>query len=76
MLALFLVPVTLIFHDFWAFDGQELQNQMPHFMKNITIIGGLLTVAAAGAGPLSVDSYRAQEETAARELSEALAHSA
>jgi putative oxidoreductase len=34
------------------------QNQMIHFLKNISIIGGLLQVAAFGAGALSVDARR------------------
>lgn len=47
-LALFLVPVTLIFHAFWTHsDAQERQNQMQHFMKNVTIIGGLIAVASS-----------------------------
>jgi len=55
-LLVFLIPVTLIFHDFWTYEGQAMQNQMQHFMKNVTIMGGLLTLAAAGAGPISFDA--------------------
>lgn len=55
-LAAFLVPTTLIFHDFWAYDGPARQNQMQHFMKNLTAIGGLLALAAAGAGRFSIDA--------------------
>ena len=57
-LALYLIPVTLVFHNFWAYGGMEMQNQMQHFMKNLTIFGGLLTLGAVGAGPYSVDSMR------------------
>jgi len=32
------------------------QNQMIHFMKNIAIAGGLLQVAACGAGRFSIDA--------------------
>ncbi|MBL8828022.1 MAG: DoxX family protein [Planctomycetaceae bacterium] len=47
LLALFLVPVTLVFHDFWSYaDAQQATNQLQHFLKNVTIIGGLLTLAA------------------------------
>jgi putative oxidoreductase len=56
VLALYLIPVTLVFHHFWTFEGAAMQNQMQHFMKNLTIIGGLLTLAAAGAGRLSLDA--------------------
>jgi putative oxidoreductase len=43
-LALFLVPVTLIFHGFWHADAAEAQNQLNHFLKNVAIFGGLLVV--------------------------------
>jgi putative oxidoreductase len=58
LLALFLIPVTLIFHDFWTYHGEEAMNQMQHFTKNFTILGGLLMVVALGAGPLSFDQSR------------------
>ncbi|RMG94678.1 MAG: DoxX family protein [Deltaproteobacteria bacterium] len=57
-LAAFLVPTTLIFHDFWTFAGMERQIQMIMFMKNLSIMGGLLFVAATGAGPFSLDARR------------------
>ncbi len=43
-LALFLVPVTLVFHGFWHADAAEVQNQLNHFMKNVAILGGMLVV--------------------------------
>jgi putative oxidoreductase len=49
-LVLFLIPATLIFHTDFA-D----QNQMIHFMKNLSIMGGLLFVIANGAGAYAVD---------------------
>ena len=49
-LFLFLIPTTLIFHDFWTYEGQEQQMQMINFMKNLAIMGGLLVVAARGPG--------------------------
>ncbi|MEW6613282.1 MAG: DoxX family protein [Pseudomonadota bacterium] len=56
-LALFLwmIPVTFIFHNFWAVDPAQMQNQMNHFMKNLAIMGGLLYVMAYGSGPYSID---------------------
>lgn len=53
---LFIIPTTLIFHNFWAADAAQAQNQMIHFMKNVTIMGGMLYVVAFGAGPLSIDN--------------------
>jgi putative oxidoreductase len=51
----FTIPATLIFHNFWAVDPAQVQNQTNHFFKNVAIIGGMLYVMAFGAGPLSVD---------------------
>ncbi len=51
VLAVFTLGAALGFHNNFA-D----QNQMIHFMKNIAIIGGLLQVAAFGAGGFSLDA--------------------
>lgn len=53
---LWMIPVTLLFHNFWAVDAAQYQNQLNHFLKNLCIIGGMLYVMAFGAGPLSVDA--------------------
>jgi putative oxidoreductase len=55
LLVIFLVPVTLVFHNFWAYQGMEQQMQMANFLKNVAIAGGLLLLLAFGPGPLSVD---------------------
>ena len=54
----FLVPVTLIMHNFWTLPEAEAMKQMINFMKNVSIAGGLLMVLALGAGPLSIDALR------------------
>jgi len=46
VLAIWLIPVTLTFHNFWAYQGQPQQGQMVNFLKNLAIMGGLLVVAA------------------------------
>jgi putative oxidoreductase len=46
---------ALIFHNFWAVPADQAQNQMIHFMKNISIMGGLLYVVVHGSGPVSVE---------------------
>jgi putative oxidoreductase len=56
-LILFLIPATLIFHNFWAQTGVEAQDNMHHFLKNVAIIGGLLLLIAFGPGPLSRDAW-------------------
>jgi putative oxidoreductase len=43
-LALFLVPVTLIFHAFWGAGAAEFQNQLNHFLKNVAILGTMLVI--------------------------------
>ena len=51
----FTAVAALIFHNFWAVPADQAQNQMIHFMKNISMLGGLLYVVVHGSGPLSVD---------------------
>ncbi|MGA9753400.1 MAG: DoxX family protein [Acidobacteriota bacterium] len=55
LLFLFLIPTTLIFHDFWALTGAMRQDMQIHFLKNLAIMGGLLMVAANGPGAFSLD---------------------
>jgi putative oxidoreductase len=38
--------------------ADQAQNQMIHFMKNISMMGGLLYVVAYGGGPFSMESER------------------
>ncbi|HUG90228.1 MAG TPA: DoxX family protein [Planctomycetaceae bacterium] len=57
-LVLFLIPTTLVFHDFWTFSGEEQMNEMQHCMKNVTIMGGLLMIVALGPGRCSFDGRR------------------
>lgn len=58
MLIVFMIPATLVFHNFWAVDAAQYGNQLNHFLKNTAMIGGLLYVMAFGAGPLSADARR------------------
>ena len=55
-LIVFLVPVTLMMHNFWAMsDPEQAQMQQIHFMKNISLLGAALMIAHFGSGPLSLD---------------------
>jgi putative oxidoreductase len=56
LLLLFLIPVSVIMHNFWAVPEAQQQEQMINFMKNVSIAGGLLMVVALGAGPMSIDN--------------------
>jgi putative oxidoreductase len=52
-LAVFSLATAISFHSNFA-D----QNQMIHFLKNVMMAGGLLQIAAFGAGAISVDNRR------------------
>lgn len=54
LLAIFMVPATLIFHNFWAMDAAQYQNQFNHFMKNLSMLGALIFIIGVGSGPLSL----------------------
>jgi putative oxidoreductase len=60
LLFLYLIPVTFLFHNFWALQGAAQQDNMIHFLKNVAIMGGLVILAANGPGPYSVDYSRAK----------------
>lgn len=55
-MALFTVVITFIFHNFWALPVEQVMLQQQAFFKNIAVVGGLLTVAAWGAGAWSMDA--------------------
>ena len=64
-LFIFLMAASFYFHDFWRFaDPGQRQLQTIQFMKNLAIGGGLLSLAAYGGGPWSIDGWIAlkQEE--------------
>jgi putative oxidoreductase len=54
-LAAFLVPTSLVFHDFWRQEGMERSTQQINFLKNLALIGGLLSVVSQGTGAYSLD---------------------
>ncbi|OAG74240.1 DoxX family protein [Gluconobacter japonicus] len=50
ILAIYTVITGLIGHHFWTMSGMLRYDMMIHFYKNISIAGGLLILASAGAG--------------------------
>jgi putative oxidoreductase len=65
-LVAFLVPVTVMMHNFWAVsDPMMHQTQMVNFMKNLGLLGGALMFVVNGAGAYSLDSLLARREGAA-----------
>ena len=59
VLAVFTLAATVIFHNYWGVPADQAFVQQLMFFKNIAVVGGLLTLAAWGAGPLSLDARRA-----------------
>lgn len=57
-LALFTLVASFFFHNFWAVPEAQQFVQQLMFFKNIAVVGGLLSVAAWGAGAWSVDARR------------------
>lgn len=52
---LWLIPVTLMMHNFWTMTGGAHQTNFIMFLKNISIMGAMLMVMAHGPGPKSLD---------------------
>src|SRR6185369_16586027 len=57
LLVIFLIPVTLMMHNFWSVsDPMTLQIEKAMFLKNVAMLGGALVITSFGAGPLSLDA--------------------
>src|SRR6185437_16602754 len=48
--------VSVLLHNFWAFQGMTAGGMQTQFLKNVGIMGGLLMIAACGAGRWSLDN--------------------
>jgi uncharacterized membrane protein YphA (DoxX/SURF4 family) len=44
LLVLFLIPSTILMHQFWFIEGPGREVQLAHFLKNLAILGGLLMI--------------------------------
>ena len=53
-LFIFTALAAVLFHNFWAAPAEQAQIQMIMFMKNISMMGGLLYVLVHGSGPFSL----------------------
>ncbi|HZQ62594.1 MAG TPA: DoxX family protein [Casimicrobiaceae bacterium] len=58
LIALWLIPTTFLFHNFWSAPAAQVTMQQINFMKNVSIFGGMLLLMAFGAGRYSVDGGR------------------
>lgn len=54
----FTLLTTFIFHNFWGVPADQAMMQQLMFYKNIAVVGGLLVLAAHGAGAWSLDARR------------------
>jgi putative oxidoreductase len=57
-LALFTLVASFFFHAFWAVPADQAFVVQLLFFKNIAVVGGLLALAASGAGEWSLDARR------------------
>ncbi|MDR0208501.1 MAG: DoxX family protein [Pseudomonas putida] len=55
LFALFVLGTALIGHPFWNMVDPERSANMTQFLKNMSIVGGLLLLAVSGAGRFSLD---------------------
>lgn len=61
LLVLFLVPVTVTMHNFWAMsDPASFQLQLTLFIRNLLLLAGALWIACYGAGAFSLDALMAR----------------
>ena len=58
VLAGFTLVATFLFHNFWGMPADQVMVQQLMFFKNIAVVGGLLVLAAYGAGAWSLDAKR------------------
>jgi putative oxidoreductase len=58
-LAGFTLLASFIFHAYWNLPADQQMMQQLMFMKNLSVTGGLLVLAAFGAGAISIDAKRA-----------------
>lgn len=59
VLAAFTLVASFFFHAYWGVPADQAFMQQLLFFKNIAVVGGLLAIAANGAGAWSLDSRRA-----------------
>jgi putative oxidoreductase len=57
-LSVFTLVASFFFHAFWAVPAEAAMVTQLLFIKNIAVVGGLLTLAAWGPGGWSLDARR------------------
>ena len=65
LIVLFLIPVTLTMHQFWAApDPATHAAQLQNFLRNTALLGAALLITQFGAGPWSFDALAASKQSA------------
>ncbi len=54
-LIVYVALVNYFFHDFWHLAGGEQRVQTTQFVKNLSIMSGLIFLVGAGPGRISID---------------------
>lgn len=54
LLILFLIPASLMFHDFWNLSGSLRVTEMTMFLKDVAVLGALLQILIHSSGPYSL----------------------
>ena len=58
IMLVFVCVATYLAHQYWTYPPDQQMMQYINFWKNVAIAGGYITLAAAGAGRISVDGAR------------------
>ena len=58
VLAFFTLVASFYFHAYWSLPADKQMVQQLLFNKNVAVVGGLLVLAAFGAGAWSLDARR------------------
>ena len=58
LILIFTALVTLMFHHFWSASPDEAMTQQLMFLKNVSVMGGLLMLFAFGPGGYALDGTR------------------
>jgi putative oxidoreductase len=61
VLAIFTFFASIFFHNYWAAPSDQAFVGQLLFFKNVAVIGGLMILAASGAGKFSMDGSGAEK---------------